>query len=654
MRVLFAMFVVGCCPGEAPTPPSLDPTQTVAPSDPGPTTDSDTGTVSAPLLPTTGDWTWANPLPQGSPIEEMRFATDTTAYARTMGHGLLRTTDAGETWNVVYSLQEQGFGLLHGMSFIDDQQGWLVGGQGRILRTQDGGETWTDQSPDDFPYNLQAVHFTNPLHGAVVGNTGRLLTTSDGGETWTERTHPGGSTFLNAVVFVDDQHGWAAGDDGLVIETTDGGTTWSLLQTPFSDDIEQATAAGNGVALATRTEVHVYDGAGFVRAVSADGGLLDMQFETELDATLLYFHQGELRRGTLAGGQLAFEPFRLEQGPRTFALRGDRMLVGGMWGALFTSADGGETFDEKWSTILTYDIAQLLDVAMVGDRGVTVGTNGIALFTDDGGVTWVESPTGTLTDLHAVWLEDNGMAIAGGYDQDRVPGIIWSDDFGETWFAGAVPVPNAFINGVALWDDGRGLAVGWVPGEGELVLLTEDGGQTWAAVATPGETAGYIEVWAYGTDQAWLGAGFGDLVLTTDGGQTFTTIDSGSNRAFHEVHFVDETTGWAATESQDVLHTTDGGLTWTTTVVPGTAFDDLHFGSEMVGIGIAGTGAVHGTVDGGKTWTRQANQWSSWGHVRAVAMSSETDAVIVGTELKIAYTRNAGGLLQPAPNNISR
>ncbi|MEN0063319.1 MAG: YCF48-related protein [Myxococcota bacterium] len=646
---LVVLIPWGCAGDDSLDVPSPSGTKTIPVTETA-TPTGETGTVAPPPPPSLGDWTWANPLPQGSPIDRVRWVTDTTAFALTNGGGVLRTTDAGNTWHTLYALQGLGYGDHGAMSFLDDQQGWLVGRQGRVVRTQDGGESWTDLSLKDFPYTLHDVTFTNPQHGVAVGTTGRLITTDDGGETWVERSHPGGSTFLNAVAFADDLHGWVGGDDGLVLETTDGGTKWTLLNPPFSEDIEQAVVAGDGVAMATRTEVHVWNGSGWLQEASVDT-VLDLQFESEGDGLVLYADEGELRLGTLTGGQLTFEPLALTPSARTLTKRGERILIGGWWGALYTSSDGGATYQNAWSQLLTYDATQFLDVAMAGLRGITAGFNGIALWTDDGGVTWTEAATGTTTDLRAVWIEDDGTAVAAGYDNARVPTILYSADSGETWSTATLPpsLTQAVLNGVALWDDGRGIAVGWIPEVPviELVLISEDRGQSWTPVTTPGETAGFIDVWAHGTDQAWVGAGFGDLARTTDGGQSFAMVETDSSRAFHRVQFADALSGWAATKSQDVLRTTDGGLTWETTVVPGTSFDDIHFGSPLVGLAVDGNGPMYGTIDGGQTWTPQASQWSGFGIVRAVAMTSETDAVIVGTELKIAYTRSAGGLLEP-------
>ncbi|MEM8713765.1 MAG: hypothetical protein AAGG01_22715, partial [Planctomycetota bacterium] len=105
--------------------------------------------------------------------------------------------------------------------------------------------------------------------------------------------------------------------------------------------------------------------------------MLDMQFESESDGVLIYSDEGEIRLGTLTQGQLTFEPLALTPNPRTVANRGDRRLLGGWWGALYTSSDGGASYQNAWSQLLSDDATQLLDLSMAEDRGVTAGFNGV-------------------------------------------------------------------------------------------------------------------------------------------------------------------------------------------------------------------------------------------------------------------------------------
>jgi hypothetical protein len=62
----------------------------------------------------------------------------------------------------------------YGISFPDEQNGWVVGAQGVILHTNNGGATWSrQQSPVDAMLNC--VYFMDAGHGWISGANGAAL-----------------------------------------------------------------------------------------------------------------------------------------------------------------------------------------------------------------------------------------------------------------------------------------------------------------------------------------------------------------------------------------------------------------------------------------------------------------------------------------------
>ena len=61
--------------------------------------------------------------------------------------------------------------------FVDDQHGWIVGGESTILHTADGGKTWNDQPSQPLPFkmDLRKVRFINARMGWIVGDNGTIL-----------------------------------------------------------------------------------------------------------------------------------------------------------------------------------------------------------------------------------------------------------------------------------------------------------------------------------------------------------------------------------------------------------------------------------------------------------------------------------------------
>ena len=98
--------------------------------------------------------------------------------------------------------------LLWGVSFIDANTGYAVGGEGTILRTTDGGSTVEHGQPSGTTTWLRDVCFTDANTGTAVGGNwysedgGIILRTFDGGLSWISQSIPT-SRALNSVFFTD-------------------------------------------------------------------------------------------------------------------------------------------------------------------------------------------------------------------------------------------------------------------------------------------------------------------------------------------------------------------------------------------------------------------------------------------------------------------
>ena len=129
--------------------------------------------------------------------------------------------------------------------------------------TADGGATtWTAQpSTVSSPVAFYGVSFVDTQTGwAVGGATGQPATvvhTADGGSTWTTQPVGDGTTILRAVSFVDASNGWVVGDAGLVKRTADGGSTWTTQTAgtalPLFDVVLHRSRSTGGRSAARRT-----------------------------------------------------------------------------------------------------------------------------------------------------------------------------------------------------------------------------------------------------------------------------------------------------------------------------------------------------------------------------------------------------------------
>ncbi|MDP2363650.1 MAG: YCF48-related protein, partial [Ignavibacteria bacterium] len=134
---------------------------------------------------------------------------------------ILTTTNGGDLW----TFQSSGTGFwLYDVSFIDINNGLIVGDYGTIIRTTNAGATWSLQLSGT-TNDLYGVCFIDKNNGTAVGRSGTILTTTNGGDLWTFQSS-GTGFWLYDVSFIDINNGWTIGEYGFILHTTNGGVTF--------------------------------------------------------------------------------------------------------------------------------------------------------------------------------------------------------------------------------------------------------------------------------------------------------------------------------------------------------------------------------------------------------------------------------------------
>ena len=110
---------------------------------------------------------------------------------------ILKTTDGGTSWIELKSgIQEP----LNSVYFVDENNGYAIGGNGSVIKTSDGGMTWSAlKSGKDIEFT--STFFTNTNIGYIVGEEGTIIKTIDAGTTWVN-LNSGKSNRLNSVFFL--------------------------------------------------------------------------------------------------------------------------------------------------------------------------------------------------------------------------------------------------------------------------------------------------------------------------------------------------------------------------------------------------------------------------------------------------------------------
>jgi photosystem II stability/assembly factor-like uncharacterized protein len=183
----------------------------------------------------------------------------------TTGSGsIVRTVDAGITWQNVTPLDLNGIGYSTSLFGLNANKAWVLVPnvdffKGRLYQTMDGGLTW---SFFEAPFGGGSIQFLDANIGRVLADRGagagsqsvEMFQTSDGGATWmsvfnNDPTRPDSSNSLplsgikNGMTFLDSNTGWVTGTrpvDGevYVFVTQDGGIDWLMQNISLPADYE--------------------------------------------------------------------------------------------------------------------------------------------------------------------------------------------------------------------------------------------------------------------------------------------------------------------------------------------------------------------------------------------------------------------------------
>jgi len=146
---------------------------------------------------------------------------------------IAHTNNGGENW-ILHTIETEK--ALVDVFFVDEKTGWVVGfnsfdwniynyHDAIVLKTIDSGNQWIDQTAD-IDRIITSVYFIDEQTGWLVGGDGAIYKTEDGGDNWILK-NSGVPMNLWSVYFVDSNTGWAVGDDGAVLKTIDSGQTWT-------------------------------------------------------------------------------------------------------------------------------------------------------------------------------------------------------------------------------------------------------------------------------------------------------------------------------------------------------------------------------------------------------------------------------------------
>ncbi len=209
-------------------------------------------------------------------------------------------------------------------------------------------------------------------------------------------------------------------------------------------------------------------------------------------------------------------------------------------------------------------------------------------------------------------------------------GLALSPTYTQKWFR----MP---LNNWQRWYDVTfsGTQNGWILGDHGSILKTTDGGTTWAEKAV-GFNVIFTSLFHLSPASLWAVGQSGAVYESADSGETWTRHDLGVTSTFRAIAFVGPVVGYLAGDG-DILRTTDGGGTWSTIVADSTqSFQCLTArGYDILSVGSSRGLSIYSSPDGGLSWSTTGVELT--GSINAVAPSDSSALWAAGDSGKVFY-----------------
>lgn len=435
-----------------------------------------------------------------------------TSYRSTeAGLGIVRSTDAGQTWAV----SDAGTGTVNYASAVHDfafspdfavDQTVFAATWGGLFKSTDGGANWTwleeayTGPPGAYTTIAVAPNFTQSEQ-VLAGDWGGLLRSEDGGENWERFDDVGGAADIAFSPDYAAEPMAFASDGATVYRTVDGAKHWTPVIT--------APVTSLVVSPAFATDRTVFGSGAKYFYISQDAGTTWISDTIAADVTGI--------------NALAISP----------AFATDRTLFAGASNGLYWSQDAGQS----WNAIADYDGVAVRSLAispqwpqhavlLVGaDEGV------YRMLTANPAQGIVRQPTGGFVALTASpldWSAGANLLLTATSNH----GVYGSFDDGQSWQPMGLQAASGYysFSDVAIspsYTEDDTLFAGWLSGTGigGQVYRSTDAGQTWQPVYSTDYVGDLALSPAFDADRTiFATSGERGLVRSTNGGDDWQEV----------------------------------------------------------------------------------------------------------------------------------
>ncbi|MBK7712639.1 MAG: hypothetical protein IPJ37_18020 [Bacteroidales bacterium] len=174
---------------------------------------------------------------------DLTFTDENTGYAISRNGKIVKTVDAGETWTLLNSTVSF---YLNRIQFINDSIGYVIGGDtggSYLLKTKNAGQSWSVKNLESTE-NLYptGMFFKNENEGYITGFR-LFIKTINGGESWSAVLASTNENFSD-VKFKDNNIGIATINTSDYYKTTNAGVSWQIMKSDNLNNLSKIYFVG--------------------------------------------------------------------------------------------------------------------------------------------------------------------------------------------------------------------------------------------------------------------------------------------------------------------------------------------------------------------------------------------------------------------------
>lgn len=470
-------------------------------------------------------------------------------------------------------------------------------------------DNWKWLNPSPQGNTLNAVDFVDNNTGYSAGVYGTILKTTDGGAEWIQLNSGIDKNFMS-MSFVNANTGYVGGARQLLRKTTDAGLTWQNLQLPVQGQWDTAYYVMD-INFVTQNIGYV---VGFFQLESkiwktTDGGSSWVTQGTGGADYLKKTYFLNENTGFAYGGPTYSEVIKTTNGGSTWQsvsqesyiaysmcfINASTGVYGCSDGRVYRTVDGGST----WNFAMCPSSLDITSIHFTNaTTGFGFGSGSVYIKTTDAGQTWNEFSigVGSVNQYFDADMTANGNLHAVG----TYGAMIRSTNSGSSFISQPFVTEHS-ITDIEFLNVSTGYAVAGF-GEGDI-LKTTDAGETWVSQVNSYTLPLYGI--AFTSSETGYLAGSINIKKTTNGGTNWVDVyTSNQNEIFGDIFFTNINTGYAVGSYGKLLKTTNAGSSWNSSTIPnaGTFLNSIFFVNDNTGYVVGGESKSLKTTDAGVTW----------------------------------------------------